>query len=168
MWGFQKVDAFLTPSYVKEESLAADHIAIAKIGVYAPLTFVQSTNPDDFLEPLQNGVTHYPSALPGEKGTAIILGHSAPFAWLGNEYDGIFSNLKDLEQGDLVTVAVHGKSHTYRVSEKLFLKRGQDIPQELLQSDRSRLLLLSCWPPGINNKRIMVQAELSSVQAEII
>jgi len=166
--GFQKMDAYLTPSYAKEETIQGgsspkiilgSSIAIPRIQVEAPITFVQSTNPDDFLEPLKKGVAHYPSALPGQKGVSIMLGHSAPPGWFGNFYDGVFTNLKDLEQGDQITVTTNGKSHAYRVAAKTILSRGQDIPEELMRSDQSRIVLLSCWPPGINNKRIMVQAD---------
>lgn len=164
VWGFQKVDAYLTPSYAQEEEQTEEitettHITIPKIGLSAPVTFVESTDPDDFLEPLKKGVAHYPSALPGQKGASIMLGHSAPPGWLGNLYDGVFSDLKDLEEGDLVVVSTGARSYTYKVSAKLFLDRGQDIPEELTRSNQPRLLLLSCWPPGINNKRIMIQAE---------
>lgn len=163
IWGFQKVDAYLTPSYAREEEPEEEtteaRIIIPKIGVAAPITFVESTDPDDFLEPLKKGVVHYPSALPGSKGTSIILGHSAPPGWLGSLYDGVFSDLKDLEEGDLVVVGTQTQSFTYKVSSKLFLDRGQDIPEELTRSNQPRLLLLSCWPPGIDNKRIMIQAE---------
>jgi LPXTG-site transpeptidase (sortase) family protein len=159
---FQKVDAYLSPA-VEEEAqdkiIESAQITIPKIGVGAPIMFVSSTNPDDFVEPLKNGVTHYPSALPGEKGTAIILGHSAPPGWFGNDYDGVFSNLKDLQEGDVLSVSAGGESYTYRVGPKTFLERGADIPESVMTNDTSRLLLLSCWPPGINNKRIMIQAD---------
>jgi LPXTG-site transpeptidase (sortase) family protein len=163
VWGFQKVDVYLTPSYAQEEEQVEEiievHIAIPKIGLSAPVTFVDSTDPDAFLEPLKKGVVHYPSALPGNKGASIMLGHSAPPGWFGNLYDGVFSNLKDLEEGDLVVLSTEAKTYTYKVSAKFFLDRGQDIPESIMQSDVPRLLLLSCWPPGINNKRIMIQAE---------
>lgn len=170
VWAFQKVDAYLTPSYAQEdeqetssasqgEVITEAHITISKIGLSVPVAFVDSTNPDDFLEPLKKGVAHYPSALPGQKGASIMLGHSAPPGWLGNLYDGVFSDLKDLGEGDLIVVSTGAKSYTYKVSSKLFLERGQDIPEELTRSNTPRLLLLSCWPPGINNKRIMILAE---------
>ncbi|MEK7542656.1 MAG: sortase [Patescibacteria group bacterium] len=163
VWGFQKVDAHLTPSWTIEKNKAEiteAAIVIPKIGVEAPIIFVASTKPADFLNPLKNGVAHYPSILPGRKGTSIILGHSAPLAWFGSKYDDIFSNLKDLEHGDRILITRDGKLHIYEVKEKVFLNRGQDVPAELMQSDGARLLLLSCWPPGINNKRIIVQSEI--------
>lgn len=168
LWGFARVDAYLTPSYASERTFEAQlpsqakeaRLGIPRIGVEAPIAFVASTLPGDFLEPLKNGVAHYPSALPGQKGTAVILGHSAPFGWLGNAYDGIFTNLNDLERGDTIIIVMEGRSYEYRVNGKTFLARGQDIPKELQSANTSQLVLLSCWPPGINNKRIMIQAEL--------
>ncbi|MEK7510421.1 MAG: sortase [Patescibacteria group bacterium] len=135
------------------------HIEIQKLRVQAPIIFVESTKPEDFREPLKRGVTHYPSALPGDKGVAIILGHSAPVGWLGGPFDGVFSNLHKLEQGDEIMVVVDGSSHLYRMKEKTFLRSGQDLPEELGTGSVSRLVLLSCWPPGIDNKRIMIEAE---------
>jgi len=170
MWGFQKIDTYLTPHFsVEQKSAGQAHassaanearITIPKIGVEAGIIFVESTDPKDFLQPLKNGVAHYPSALPGQKGASIILGHSAPPGWLGNFYDGVFSNLKELEQGDRILVSFNGESYVYKITGKVFLNRGQDIPAEAMGVNRSTLLLLSCWPPGINNKRIMIQAEI--------
>jgi LPXTG-site transpeptidase (sortase) family protein len=133
-------------------------VSIPSIGVDAPLTFVDSTTPRDFLGPLKNGVVHYPSAAPGEKGTAIILGHSAPLDVFKKGFNGVFSELKDLQEGDEILVQYNGKVHTYAVTGQEYLQRGQDVPKEAFATNESKLVLLSCWPPGIDNKRIMVQA----------
>ena len=164
VWGFQRVDAYLTPSYRIEESnvesiVAAATIVIPKIDVEAPISFVESTDPKDFLEPLKQGVAHFPSAFPGEQGVSVLLGHSSPFSWFGNTYDDVFSNLNELEVSDRILITVNGTLNSYEVSGKVFLNRGQDIPLEYQISSGSRILLISCWPPGINNKRIIIQAE---------
>jgi LPXTG-site transpeptidase (sortase) family protein len=167
---FNKVDGALNAVEIKgyetrlESAVLAEKlskeikISIPSIGVEAPITFVQSTAPRDFLEPLKNGVVHYPSAAPGEQGTAIILGHSAPLDILKKGFNGVFSELKDLREGDEIFVQYDGKIHTYKVEGQEFLQRGQDIPQKSLAAAESKLVLLSCWPPGIDNKRIMVKA----------
>ena len=161
VWGFQRVDAYLTPSYRIEEEgkIATASIVIPKIGVEAPIAFVDSTNPDDFLEPLKQGVAHFPSALPGEQGVSVLLGHSSPFGWLRDTYDDVFSNLNELEVSDRILITMNGTVNTYKVSGKVFLNRGQDIPLEYQLGDGQRILLISCWPPGIDNKRIIIQAE---------
>lgn len=134
-------------------------ISIPKINIEAPIIFVNSTQPKDFLKPLKEGVTHYPSALPGESGRTIILGHSAPSGWPKINYDWVFSNLNKLERGDEVFIFFNNQKYRYLVKEKIFLRKGQDLPS---QNSDSELILISCWPPGIDNKRIGVLAELQS------
>jgi LPXTG-site transpeptidase (sortase) family protein len=133
-------------------------IFIPKIGVEAPILFVDSTDAKDFYGPLKKGVTHYPSSLPGEKGAAVILGHSAPAGVFKKEFNGVFSDLHELLPGDEIVVHYKGAIHRYTVQGQELLQKGQDVPQEELVATESKLVLLSCWPRGIDNKRIMVKA----------
>ena len=141
-----------------------DSIIIPKIGASAPIVFVNSTKPADFKAPLKRGVAHFPSALPGEKGRVVILGHSAPPYWPKIHYDGVFSDLNDLAAGDEINIIFKGRQYKYRVTEKIFLKKGQDVPHNSSadENSHSELLLISCWPPGIDNKRIVVVSELAN------
>ncbi|MBI2644223.1 MAG: sortase [Candidatus Wildermuthbacteria bacterium] len=143
----------------KEEQLNAT-LVVPKINVSAPIIFVNSVNPDDFNEPLKRGVTHFPSSLPGEKGAAIILGHSAPFGWMGGKYEKVFSEVNQLAVGDEVRVEFQGNTYVYLVSGATIVDGGGDIPQNILAVDHPRILLITCWPPGIVNKRIIVQADI--------
>ena len=142
------------PEYISTDSL----LSIPSLGVETPLIFVDSTNPKDFYGPLKEGVTHYPSSLPGQSGTAIILGHSAPNAILRKQFNGVFSDIKDLEPGDEIIVQHEGKRYRYAVEGQEVLQRGQDVLAESLVTTQSKLVLLSCWPPGIDNKRLMIKA----------
>lgn len=157
---FQNVQSKTDGSKSAPTTTNPDGILIPKISVEAPLILVNSTDPKDFRMPLKKGVTHFPSALPGQEGTAIILGHSAPPGWPNINYDGVFSRVQELEEGDEIFVFFNYKEYKYRVSEKVFLKKGQDIPEAKESQSRSRLVLVSCWPPGIDNKRIVVFSEL--------
>lgn len=141
--------------------LQPDGIELPTLGVYAPLFLVESTDPKDFVAPLKRGVTHYPSDLPGNPGTAVILGHSAPAGWPRINYDWVFSKLDSLHSGDAIIVTFGNKEYTYQVKEKVTLQKGQYIPEKYLGREEGQLLLISCWPPGIDNKRIGVYAELS-------
>jgi len=135
-------------------------VSIPKIKIEVPLVFVDSTRPKDFIGPLSKGVAHYPSALPGEQGRIIILGHSAPPGWPRINYDWAFSELNKLENGDEVLIFFNNNQYKYIVREKTFLNSSQEIPSFSLDNSKSELLLISCWPPGIDNKRIVVRAEL--------
>ena len=106
-------------------------------------------------------MVHYPgSTLPGIKGQTIILGHSAPLGWPKIRYDWVFTNLAHLDKGDKIFVYFNHKKYTYSVKGKLFLNRGEDLPSRLLTNSENMLVLISCWPPGKDFKRIAVNAEI--------
>lgn len=138
-----------------------DGIEIPKLSLQAPLWFVQSVNPQDFQEPLKKGVAHFPSALPGERGDAVILGHSAPPGWPRINYDWVFSKLNTLETGDEVYIIYNKKRYVYHVEGKMVLGAGQAEPNFATEQSPSKLVLITCWPPGINNKRMAVYASLA-------
>lgn len=135
-----------------------DGIYIPKLGIYAPLSIVESTNPDDFIKPLNEGVTHFPSVLPGEKGDAIILGHSAPPGWIDTKYDSVFSEINTLLKGDIILVTYNNEVLRYEVQGSKIVEAGQETPS--LSTGTSNLQLISCWPPGIDHQRIVVYSEL--------
>jgi LPXTG-site transpeptidase (sortase) family protein len=139
---------------VKEDSLE-----IPKIEVSAPLIFVEDI--DKVYKTLDNGVVHYPdSVLPGEKGQTIILGHSAPPNWPDIKYDDVFSRLNELEEGDEVFVYFDHREYVYSVIKKIFLEKGEEIPENALTNSDNMLVLISCWPPGKDIRRIAVEAKL--------
>ena len=141
----------------------ADSVEIPKIEITAPLIFVESENEKDYKDPLLKGVVHYyQSALLGEPGQTIILGHSAPSGWPKINYDWVFSNLNNLESGDEVFVNYKNHQYHYIVSGKFFLDKGEEIPSTDLTNHKNVLILISCWPPGVNQRRIAVQAELTN------
>jgi LPXTG-site transpeptidase (sortase) family protein len=139
----------------------ADSIEIPKIAIAAPLIFVESESEEDYKAPLLKGVVHYyQSSLPGEPGQTIILGHSAPSGWPHINYDWVFSSLNDLNTGDEVFVNYKNHQYHYVVSGKLFLDKGEEIPSADLTNFKNVLILISCWPPGVNKRRIAIEAEL--------
>lgn len=163
------VDPALLSSEASAEAAVVypiDKIEIPSLQVVAPISFVDSTNPQDFKQPLKEGVALYPGAEPGDKGSAIILGHSAPPGWPKINYDWVFSNISTLKLGDEILVYYGGKKYVFHTTGSLLLRSGQDIPSFALASQTPTVLLVSCWPPGINNKRIVVQAELLASPGE--
>ncbi|MEK7104067.1 MAG: sortase [Patescibacteria group bacterium] len=137
------------------------YITVPSIGVKAPISFIQSKSQKVFASLLNVGVLHYPdSALPGTVGTAIILGHSAPPNWPKIRYDSVFNNLKNLKPGDEISIDFQGENYKYSVKNTFFVKAGEDL-SPYLTFNKSMLLLVSCWPPGHNLQRIVVEAEKS-------
>lgn len=148
---FDKPVVAITTKPGPSAELRAGYISIAKIGVKAPIS-----------ADLKTGVLHYPaSSMPGDIGTAIILGHSSPTNWPKINYDSVFNNLNALKQGDEVLINFNGKDFYYLVKRTFWVQRGEDLTPHLT-FNKSMLLLVSCWPPGKNLQRIVVEAELST------
>jgi len=136
--------------YEKEDS-----IEIEKIKISAPLIIVGKE--EEVKKALDRGVVLWPgSALPGQKGQTIILGHSAPPNWPKIKYDWVFSNLNLLEKGDEIVIYFQNKKYVYFVEDKIFLNRGQELPKT--DPEKSILFLISCWPPGKDLRRIAIEA----------
>lgn len=150
----------------KEEELVIvsvpkpNSIEIPKIKIEAPLVFIASTEQGDFQEALDLGVVNYPgSSLPGQAGQTIFLGHSAPPGWPKIKYNWVFSEINDLVIGDEIFVYFNSQRYVYLVQEKIFLEKGEVLPEENLTDNKNTLILLSCWPPGADKRRIAVVAD---------
>jgi LPXTG-site transpeptidase (sortase) family protein len=140
-----------------QEVIFENKIEIPKIEVSAPI--VLAKNEKEISNELKKGVVLFPgSALPGEKGATIILGHSAPPHWPKIMYDWVFTKLQYLQEGDEIFVYFNGKKYKYKVKEKMILKKGQEIPWK--DDSENFLVLISCWPPGKDIKRMAVKAIL--------
>jgi len=144
-----------------EYSDKEDSIEIPKIEVSAPITFVNTLLKTEIYKALNKGVVHYyTSVLPGEIGQTIIIGHSAPLGWPKIRYNWAFSKLSELEEGDEIIIYFNHQKISYSVISKIFLERGGEIPKNPLTNSKNMLVLISCWPPGKDIKRIAVEAAL--------
>lgn len=143
-----------------EYSEKENSLEIPKIGILAPLIIDKNLDDNGVFKALDRGVVYYPnSVLPGEKGQTIILGHSAPLGWPNIKYDGVFSQINNLETGDEIFIHFDNKKYTYFVKNKIFLERGEELPKDLTNSENI-LILVSCWPPGKDIKRIAIEGIL--------
>lgn len=139
----------------------SNSIEIKSISITAPLVIGLSTELSLLEKSLNQGVVLYPeSVLPGEKGQTVVLGHSAPPNWPRIKYDWVFSGINDLNLGDHVVVHFNNKRYVYRISQKNILDKGQEITNSIFDGNNNVLVMISCWPPGKNYKRVAVQAEL--------
>lgn len=104
------------------------------------------------------------SALPGEKGNMVIVGHSMlPQFFSPKNYRTIFSTLSDLEMGDEIIIQVNGIEYRYTV-ESLKIVDPNNIEALFSLSDGRFLTLLTCVPPGLNTQRLFVTASLRGIQ----
>lgn len=140
--------------YDKENS-----IEIEAIDIIAPLIIPDNESDDAIYNALKRGVSHFPgSSLPGEGGQVIILGHSAPPGWPNINYDWVFSKAETLELGEEIKIYFNNKLYTYEITDSIILEVGEDVPK--YDSGEEEIILLSCWPPGKNIKRLGIRGVL--------
>ncbi len=138
-------------------------IEIPEIRTTAPIVLEQSVNPDTILSRLEDGVVHFAdSPLPGEKGTAVILGHSSAYPWYKGHYGSVFALLGKLKIGDLFYIKNGDTVLTYKVSGSLVFNPLSKDPKinQLGDTTGSAIVLVSCWPVGTNYQRIAIRADL--------
>lgn len=150
----------------KEQSLIPPDpmfsILIPKIGASARVfPNVDSSNPDEFLPILQEGVAHAKGTVfPGMPGNTYLFAHSTDNFWDVGRYNAVFYLLKDLKVGDDVVVFFENKRYDYKVTQTQIVDPSE--VSYLLNSQQSktqRLILQTCWPPGTVWKRLIVFAE---------
>lgn len=103
---------------------------------------------------LSSGPVHLPgSALPGERGNVFVSGHSGIKG-------AIFAKLADLKKDDSIIIEVKGVEFRYRVIGMKVVD-PDDLSVVSPPDQQNRYLsLMTCVPPGLNIKRLVVLAKL--------
>lgn len=138
------------PPPYPEFSLTIPSIKLEKVKV------VVETN--DF----EQNLAHLPgTALPGEKGNVFITGHSSlTQLYSPRNYKAIFANLPKVNRSDQIQVEVGGQTFNYQVvSLKVVDPKDTGVVYPPDPSGRY-LTLMTCVPPGLYLKRLVVLAEL--------
>lgn len=140
-----------------------DIIMIPEINITTPLvTPLPGTDAIKLKQMLDDGAVIYPDSSPfGAAGQTIVLGHSAPPGWPEIKHDTIFSRIAELSFGSKIIAVHNDKTYTYSAVENRIIEKGGDIPK--LARTENVLVLVTCWPPGRDLKRMVVQADLISI-----
>ena len=147
--------AVLQPSQPK--IVYEPRLLIPKIGVDAPAIY--NAPYEEILANLRYGVVQYEgTALPGQVGNLVILGHSSNYPWAEGSYKTVFALLDKLTVGDEIVVPFESQRSVYKVIELRVVK-----PTELDVLDKTgspQLTLMTCYPVGTTRSRLVVRAEL--------
>lgn len=140
---------------------AGDRIVIDKIKISAPVgRNIDGNNQQAYMKALEKGVAQLAgTATPGELGNSVIFGHSSYYRSQPGSYKTIFAKLGNLVGGDEIKVVVGGNTLSYKVFDKKIVSSG-DV-SVVMQDDKSqkRLTLITCWPVGTSNQRLVVMAK---------
>jgi sortase A len=121
---------------------------------------VVSATDDDLSKHLVNlGGT----ALPPDKGNAVIFGHSTlPQLFDPKNYKTIFAKAYELQVGDELFTNVSGAIYKYRIYNITVVSPDNT---SVLQQDYSDsfITLITCTPPGTIWKRLIIKARLQTI-----
>ncbi len=107
-------------------------------------------------------LAHLPgSALPGEKGNVFITGHSSlPQFFKQDNYKAIFAHLPEVKKGDTVYIDAGGQRFEYIVKGLKIVDPKETWVINPPEETGRYLSLMTCVPPGLYLKRLIVLAEL--------
>lgn len=156
----------ITLPAVPLEAQTANILELPKFGIKAPIWKIDTLDLKLIYEKLKQGVVLYPgSAIPGQ-GYSIIIGHSSQYPWQPGKYKSVFSLLSELQIGDRIYVYWEQKPLVFEVQEKeIFLPwpKGNETTETIFPPENKPILILqSCWPVGIDYKRVAVKTILIS------
>jgi hypothetical protein len=101
----QEIVAGYDPSGAEGNPKIATTVSVSKINVSAPMVWSGTSNENEMLSDLENGVAHFAqTAAPGQTGNMIISGHSSNYVWAKGNYNHIFKDLNNLEVGDVIDI----------------------------------------------------------------
>lgn len=143
----------------KTESLNSPiyNISIPKIGIENAEVSAKDTDLTKHL------VNYGGTALPPEKGNAVIFGHSTlPQLYNQKDYKTIFSYLYKLQTGDDIIVKTGNVTYKYKIETITVIDPTNTSVLEQNYND-SFLTLITCTPPGTIWKRLVVKARLTTI-----
>lgn len=169
------VQAYISPGAIDPQNIVVDpntdvavgpepKLIIPKINVNVPVVYGVGADDKSQLAAMEHGVAHWPGgewakSVPGQAGNTVIAGHSSNDLFEAGDYKFIFAQLERLEKGDTIYANYEGKRYTYVVTRKdiiLPVGQWQDI---IRPTDKPMLVLVTCWPLGTAQKRMLVSAE---------
>lgn len=137
----------------------APELDIPKLSITAPLSV--NVADTDIIANLKHGVVQYlDTALPGQIGNMVIVGHSSDYPWSDGKFKTVFAVIDKLAVGDQIIVPYHDQKFIYEVTASKVVK-PTDL-SVLKKTDTPTLTLLTCYPVGTTRSRYLVLAKLVS------
>lgn len=136
-------------------------VKIPEVGIDAQVYNPDSTSTDVLDSYLAKGAVRYPgSGLLGGVGNVFIFGHSTSLAVVHNQAYKTFVGLKNLKQGDKISVFSDNNEYIYSVTS-VRMDKASNI--EVVFDVKNRMLTLTtCNTFAAKEDRYIVQAEFVS------
>ena len=163
-----KLESKDAPNIAAQQSTDSDlpidnnyNLIIDKIAVAAPVIInVDGNNKASYDKALEDGVAHLKgSASPGRNGNSFLFGHSSYFPDKPGNYKEVFINLNDLIPGDIFEIQTESGRYVYRITDKKVVEPN-DVSVAAQNMSLKQMTLMTCWPIGTIEQRLVVVGEL--------
>lgn len=167
------VQAYVSPGAIDPQNIVVDPTASAQVGpdpkliipkinVDVPVMYGVGNDHASQMAAMEKGVAHFAipgaNSVPGQIGNTAISGHSSNDLFEPGDYKFVFAQLEKLEQGDTIYANYEGVRYTYTVTKKEIVA-PTEVAKLTYPTDKPILTLITCWPLGTANKRLLVTAE---------
>jgi sortase A len=167
-WVSAQMQYYFAPLHTKSrgtvEPLSLDpnaqpHLMIPSVGIDVPyVTDEPSYDADKVQSALRNGVVHFgTTALPGQIGNMVVIGHSSGALWSPGHYKYAFTLLNKVPDKSLVYIDYKGARYIYRITSHEVVK-PTDVSVLDQSTNRPDLTLITCTPIGVSTNRLVLHA----------
>ena len=135
-------------------------LMIPKLGINTKVVAnIDPYNPKIYQVALTKGVAHaLGTRFPGENGTVFIFAHSSENLMEARRYNSVFYLVDKLKKGDKIIAYKNGKKYEYKLQKKEIVN-PENIAYLNQKDGKEQLVLMTCWPPGTTEKRMIVVAK---------
>ncbi len=136
------------------DKISSYTISIPKININNAVVSTTNTRVDENL-------VHFPgTAVPGNKGTAAIFGHSTlPQLYDPENYRTIFAKIHEVKIKDKIIATVNNTKYNYSIID-ISVIDAEDTSYFTQNFDNSYITIITCTPPGTIWKRLIIKARL--------
>ena len=165
-WVVAQMQYHFTPLHTKSRGTvpplsldpkAQPRLIIPSVGIDVPyITTESSYDVDKVQTALRSGVVHFgTTALPGQIGNMVIIGHSSEAIWAPGHYKYAFTLLNKVPEKALVYIDYRGARYIYRITSSEVVE-PEDVGVLDQSTDTPDLTLITCTPVGVSTHRLVL------------
>ncbi|HSX16272.1 MAG TPA: sortase [Candidatus Saccharimonadales bacterium] len=165
-WVVAQMQYHFTPLHTKSRGTvpplsldpkAQPRLIIPSVGIDVPyITTESSYDVDKVQTALRGGVVHFgTTALPGQIGNMVIIGHSSEAIWAPGHYKYAFTLLNKVPEKALVYIDYRGARYIYRITSSEVVE-PEDVGVLDQSTDTPDLTLITCTPVGVSTHRLVL------------
>ncbi len=167
------VKAYVSPGTIDPQNIVVDpttsvqvgpesKLIIPKINVDVPVVYNVGNDHSSQMAAMENGVAHFAipgaNSVPGQIGNTAIAGHSSNDLFEAGNYKFVFVQLEKLETGDMIYANYGGVRYSYTITKKEIVTPSE-VSKLTYATDKPIITLITCWPTGTADKRLLVTGE---------